>query len=383
MKIVFLSPLSWSELQRNGYRKTAGAMFKALWNRADVSKLWYVQMDRRWDWQINRQCVDTKVEVLGLPIGLPYERFATIRYVNRTLQARLLSDVVHLGDSSQDTRVYWFYDWLGVELVRQLPRAMTVMEITDSAEQFYAHSLSNLNQLPALRQQVQENVNIVFPVTSTLAEELQGGHCKVEVAPNGISSDFLQLAYISHPEPEELGGLDHPRLCIIGTQWSLNYRVDHTLLLEVLRELADWCLVLIGCERIETDGLRKLAAMPQVRIVKMVTQERLVSFIQHSDVCAVPYIQGPARGDALKTYEYLACGKPVILTADEVIPELQPFVRRATDAKTFAQVCRELIAPNFNLSSGDVREILQNMTWDRRAERCLAIIRQGINEARN
>jgi len=108
----------------------------------------------------------------------------------------------------------------------------------------------------------------------------------------------------------------------------------------------------------------------------MMPQSQLVSFIQHSDVCAVPYVRGPARGDALKTYEYLACGKSVILTADQVTSELKPFVRYATDAQTFAQLCRELCAKDKEFVN-EVSQVLKGMTWDQRAARCLDLIRGG------
>ena len=133
--IFFFSPLGWAGLQRDGYRKTAGAMFKSLWGRSDVKRLWYVQTDRRWGLQVRRQRVDEKVEVIGLPIGLPYERFAPVRAINRATQARLLIKVARLNDESLETPIYWFYDWLAIELVRRLPKALTVMEVTDSAEQ--------------------------------------------------------------------------------------------------------------------------------------------------------------------------------------------------------------------------------------------------------
>jgi glycosyltransferase involved in cell wall biosynthesis len=92
----------------------------------------------------------------------------------------------------------------------------------------------------------------------------------------------------------------------------------------------------------------------------------------------VPYTPGPALRDALKTYEYLACGKPVVLTADSVVPELAPFVRKAPDAPSFARACRELAA--CPAPAAGAMAVLRELTWDRRAARALSLCRTLMTE---
>lgn len=344
-------------------------MFKALHDATSVHELLYVQTDRRWGLRFDADQVDERTCKVGIPIGLPYERFEPIRTVNRRLQARGLRRYL----SSDVPTIVWFYDWLAAELAQFIPADLRVMELTDSAEQFFQDSPVMLKRLPVLRKIVAETVDVVFAVSPALADEVRELPCRVEVLLNGISAAFLAEAATLQPQPDELATIPHPRLLVVGTGWSMNSRVDHTLLLGVLEALPEWHVVLVGCESVSSKGLRTLVAHPRVTALPLVQQRRLPAFIQHADVCAVPYVEGPARGDALKVYEYLACGKPVILTADRVRAEFECFVHYAPTPKAFAAACIAALNGGNGVDAVAVRSVLSEHTWERRAERALTV----------
>jgi glycosyltransferase involved in cell wall biosynthesis len=369
IRIVQFAPLDWEELLRTGFRKTSGAMFKALRDATSVHELLYVQTDRRWGLHFASEQLDERTRKLGLPIGLPYERFDPIRTVNRKLQARGLLRYL----SPDVPTVVWFYDWLAAELAQFIPADLRVMELTDSASQFFKESPPMLKRLPVLKEIVANTVDIIFAVSPMLAEEVRSLPCRVEVLPNGISTAFLTDAATLQSEPEELVAIPHPRLLVVGTGWSMNNRVDHQLLIAALDMLKEWHLILVGCETISSKGLRALTAHSRVTALPLVQQERLPAFIQYADVCAVPYVQGPALRDTLKAYEYLACGKPVVLTADKVREELERFVHYAHTAGEFASACAAACNGARRPELAAIHKILSEHTWDRRAQRALAL----------
>lgn len=351
-------------------------MFKALQDATSVHELLYVQSDRRWGMHFAAEQLDERTRKLGMPIGLPYERFEPIRNVNRKLQARGVTKYL----SQKVPTVVWFYDWLVVELAQHIPAELHVMELTDSAEQFFANSPVMLKRLPALRALVAQHVDIIFAVSPALAHEVQSLPCRVEVLPNGISSSFLADASTPQPEPEELSDLPHPRLLVVGTGWSLNHRVDHKLLLDALNLLKDWQLVLVGCESISSEGMRNLSEHPRVTCLPLIQQSKLPAFIQHCNVCSVPYVQGPALRDTLKAYEYLACGKPVILTADRVRSEFESHVRHANNANEFAMACVAMLSEGGSRRVAEIQKILAEQTWERRAGRALAVCEEEMRK---
>jgi glycosyltransferase involved in cell wall biosynthesis len=370
-RIVHFAPIPWVEITKNGYRKTSGAMLKALWDRDDIEQICYVQQDRRWGMKVRNQFIDAKLSVIGLPIGLPYERVSAIRRYNRYLQASLLKPFLEKRPGTGKI-VYWFYDWWNIELISRLPKACTVMEVTDRASQFLPPFKAQQELLTYVQATAREVVDHFFPVSETLVDECKGARRKVTVLPNGISHDFLEQAYTFHEEPDELHAVPHPRLCVVSTGWPFNYRLDHDLLLKVLEQLPDWHLILVGCEKVETEGLKRLLAHPRVTVVGLVPVQRLVSYIQNCDVCAVPYKrEAENSGDRLKIYEYLACHKPVILTVNEGKDLLKPFLRFAFDSFQFAATCREL---QHSTIGNEIDPILDEMTWEKRADHCLSII---------
>ena len=150
-----------------------------------------------------------------------------------------------------------------------------------------------------------------------------------EFVPNGV--DF-NLYSTPAPEPEDLRNIPHPRIGYVG---ALKRMVDWELLLELTADRPQWSFVFIGPKaphpQIE-DLLRRMAARPNVYFLGAKPAEKLGSYVQHFDVCSMPY-----RVDnytqyiyPLKMHEYLASGKPVVsapITSVEVFGDVIALAR--------------------------------------------------------
>lgn len=376
--LVFFGHRSWGDIEAFGFRKTSGAMFRCLRDSGRFGALHYVQVDRRWGVRATLHRVDAGCDVIGLPVGLPYGRIPVVRRLNRALQAALLRRTL-ARMSPAVPEVVWFYDWAPIEIVERLGRRLTVMEITDSPELVYAALPSALAGFAGFREKVMEQADLILAVAPCLADGLAGRRARVAVLPNGIGAEFLAAAATAWPEPAVLARLPRPRLCVVVGEWSANHRLDHDLLGATLDELPGWTLVLVGVGAVQTTGLEQLLSRDRVAVVPPVPQASLVPIIQHCDVCAVPYAPPGGFGDALKTYEYLACGRPVVVNLDDVAPSLERFIARARTAKEFAARCAEL-AIRGGLDLDEVHSALVGFTWERRAARALALLDEVRNE---
>jgi glycosyltransferase involved in cell wall biosynthesis len=380
-ELVFFGHREWADLEQIGFRKTSGAMFRCLRDSGKFGATRYVQMDRRWGFRVDLRKVDLGCHVIGLPVGAPFGRFAPLRRANRILQASLLRRALRRLGSVAGEAVVWFYDWAPIEIVSRVPRARTVMEVTDAPELVFASLPAALRAFPRYRAMTMTGADLIIAVAPRLADGLRAAHGRVVVLPNGVAGEFLAAALRDWPEPQALTRVGHPRLCVVAGEWSINHRVDHEFLRAVMQRLPGWSLVLIGVGRDRSPSLIRLLESEQVVAVPLLPHAYLVAYLKHCDVCAIPYVPPGGLRDALKTYEYLACGRPVIVTVEVVDPLLAPLVVRAESPAEFVQGCVELAARG-GRDLASAHRALAGFTWELRAERALALLDESKSGSR-
>lgn len=368
--LVFFGVRSWRELTRFGFWRSSGATFGCLLSSGRFARVTYVHFERRWGTRVRVERIAENAVAVGLPVGLPLGRFAAIRRANRRLQTRLLSRV--LAKDGGARRLFWLHDWWNIEIASRLGSGRLLIECQDDPVQVFAGSPSRLAEVPAHRAAALTRADLVAAVDGSLLEGISDGSARFAQAPNGISVEFLEAGARTWPEPAELDGRPRPRLVVVAGEWSFEKRVDHALLEAVLERLAGWTLVLVGVPRKPERSLARLMERPGVVALEMRPYLDLVPLLRACDVGAVPY-RGPGRRDVLKTYEYLACGLPVVSTFDEPGSGLARWVTRAEGAVPFADAC--VARAREGLSDREaLRTALAAQTWERRTDRLLSLL---------
>jgi glycosyltransferase involved in cell wall biosynthesis len=126
------------------------------------------------------------------------------------------------------------------------------------------------------------------------------------------------------PEPADLGSIPKPR---IGYTGNLKRMLDWRLLLQLSTMHPEWSFVLVGSmlPHLEVREVsRELSRRQNVYIVGPRPSELIPSYVQHFDVCIMPYKVDDYTKYIypLKLHEYLAGGNPVVGSS---IPALQEF----------------------------------------------------------
>ncbi|MPY87944.1 MAG: glycosyltransferase [Luteitalea sp.] len=139
------------------------------------------------------------------------------------------------------------------------------------------------------------------------------GHVNRRTAmiPNGVN----YAAYAApRPEPEDLAPIPHPR---IGYTGLLKQQLDWTLIETLVNRRPGWSFVFVGPvgkhEGI-TERVAALGRRANVHLLGVKSVDDLPSYVQHFDVCLLPYRVTPYTSYIypLKLHEYLASGKPVV-----------------------------------------------------------------------
>jgi GT2 family glycosyltransferase/glycosyltransferase involved in cell wall biosynthesis len=132
------------------------------------------------------------------------------------------------------------------------------------------------------------------------------------------------------------GYLRHLSRPIVGFFGAFADWLDMDLIRAAAAQLPDWSFVYIGqqsfsCLEVETKWLRATRAA-NITVFPRMDPGTLAMFLAEFDVCTVPFLDVPATRtmNAVKIYEYLAAGKPVV---SRDLPEVRHLVAGEPDAR--------------------------------------------------
>ncbi len=225
--------------------------------------------------------------------------------------------------------------------------------------------------------------NVVFASSADLMA--RAGRLGVEAVrvANAADPEFFALAATKPlPCPAEIAALPRPRLLFYGTfgPW-----VDTTFLRALALTRRDWPFILIGARTEETK--HALRDLPNVHWLGWRQYEDLPPYLQHADVCLLPFRTGSLTRavDPVKLYEYLGAGKPVIATPLDEYAKCGDLVDIVTSAEQAASVIeRRLAEPETEEWRLRRLRFAAANTWRHRATTVLSAIESRIgNQARS
>jgi glycosyltransferase involved in cell wall biosynthesis len=168
-------------------------------------------------------------------------------------------------------------------------------------------------------------VDLVVCVSEPLADAIRDRipnkrGVPIHVLPNGYDARVFDPNML-WPEPEDLKPLSRPRLLVTG---HISDRIDWEGIRDAFHMRPQWTWIFVGPtdSRIQEKIFHALGSQgfwhPSVPI------QEVPAWIQHCDVCAVPYQLNSftLASSPLKAIEYLAMGSPVLSTR---IPALLPY----------------------------------------------------------
>ena len=114
-----------------------------------------------------------------------------------------------------------------------------------------------------------------------------------------------------------------------------------------------------------------LGSLTNVHLIPPVPYDELPHYAAGFDVCVLPWETGHAftsYGSAIKVREYLATGKPVVISP---LPEYEPMsdvIRIGRSRDAFLQLVEEALADQDPQKAAARQAAVKDGTWDARAE---------------
>jgi len=215
--------------------------------------------------------------------------------------------------------------------------------------------------------------DVVVAVSDQLAARWSGAARRVEVIPNGCDTEHFSGVEAEAPAADVI--LADPIAGFIG---HLSERIDIDVLEQIARSGAS--LLLIGPRQL-TFNLERMDALlghSNVQWVGPQPFQRLPSYMKRIAVGLTPYTDSPFNrsSDPLKTLEYLAAGKPAVvsdLPSARRIPGR--FVDVSPDAESFATLTVAALArePDAKLAQ-ERKNYAASQNWDARARDFIALL---------
>lgn len=215
--------------------------------------------------------------------------------------------------------------------------------------------------------------DLVVAVSETAVGELRSRGARAAYLPNGCDAGF----YAGVDDATEPGDVDLPRP-IAGFIGHLNARTDLSLL-EAVSD-AGVSLLLIGPRdpAFEPARFEALAARPNVSHVGPRRFEELLPYLKAIDVGIVPYGDSEfnRRSFPMKTFEYLAAGRPVVSTPLPASRSLETelVTLAATPAEFAAATRREAGRGRLPALVAERRRFAARHSWASRAEQLAELL---------
>jgi glycosyltransferase involved in cell wall biosynthesis len=295
------------------------------------------------------------------PLNLPFYGSGTGRWLNRILllaQVRLAMLLLKMSRP-----ILWVAIPTAAEMAGRLGEKILLYQVSDKYDANEDSALSPTVIQNYDRRLKQAADVVMYSGRKLFQEASEPNRYFLEQA-----VDFEHFANSNVEPAAELAGIPHP---ILGYFGAMDYIMDTDLMAEVSRLRPEWHWVLLGLR----SNLVKLSA-PNVHFLGSRTYQDLPRFVRHFNVCVLPWRHAntfTSYGSAIKVREYLATGKPVVISP--LYEYLHtPGLRIYRSTEEFVALVEDALENDTPALAAQRQAVVRACTWDARAHQLAALI---------
>src|SRR6267378_3699447 len=301
------------------------------------------------------------------PINVPLYGSPAVRALNRlllALQLRLVMFILNLRHP-----IVWVAIPTAADVVSALGAKLLVYQVSDKYDVNEDSALSRA-VIRDMDSRLKKRAAVVMYSGRKLYEEAEIDHRYfLEQA-----VDYERFANLPSGTPADIAAIPRPVLGYVGAaDW---YTMDVALLEHVAKARPDWHWVFIGSK----STVVRLSA-PNIHFLGSKPYADLPHYYQQIDVCVLPWVQDNAftnYGSAIKVREYLATGKPVVISP--LYEYLHtPGLRIYRSVDEFILLVAEALACDTTVDRQVRQDAVRNCTWDVRAREVATLFRRLLD----
>jgi glycosyltransferase involved in cell wall biosynthesis len=264
--------------------------------------------------------------------------------------------------------------WIAIPTARdiagRLKERALIYQVSDKYDANRMDHATSSSLIAGMHSELLARADLVYYSGRKLFEEESAAHREIRYKMKRLEQavDFDHFASAtSHdlPLPEDMAGIPEPRLGYFGQvdPWLL----DQELIKYVSRERPRWHWVLLGLKaaRLEIEDL------PNVHYLGSKPYAEMPHYAAAFQVCVLPWVtdnEFVSYGSAIKVREYLATGKPVVITPLYEYEPLDGILRISRSYDDFIRKVEDALARDDASGRRARQQAVEDNTWDARAE---------------
>lgn len=302
--------------------------------------------------------------VVVTPIVVPFFGSAAGRALNRWLLVAQIRLIMLLFGFRRP--VLWIAIPTAKDVVGRLGEQELVYQVSDKYDANSMDHAVKSNLIASMHDELIDRADIVYYSGRKLFEEAERGLEKSYLLEQAVDFDhFASVTGKSHTPPPDIARIPKPVLGYFGM--IDGWLIDQDLVRYVTERRPDWQWVFIG---LKTQAL-DIEALPNVHLLGSRNYYDLPPYVSHFDVCVLPWVTGNEfvnYGSAIKVREYLATGKPVVITPLYEYEPLDGILRIARSYDNFIELVESALAETDPAARAARQAAVRDKTWDVRAE---------------
>jgi len=302
------------------------------------------------------------------PPVLPFYSSRLARAINR----RLLAAQIKLLMVAFDMRrpILWIAIPTAGEVVGRLDESALIYQVSDKYDANQMDHATASNVIAEMHEDLLSRADLVYYSGRKLFEEETAKNAelagKARLLEQGVDYDhFASATSLEWTQPEDIAGVGHPRLGYFGAvdPWL----IDQQLVRYVSQRRPEWQWVIVGLRASPLE----IESLPNVHYLGSKPYSTMPQWAAAFDVCVLPWVTDNEfvnYGSPIKVREYLATGKPVVITPIYEYARLDGILRVSRNYDDFIAKVEDALK-NDSLDKREARQnAVRESTWDVRAE---------------
>lgn len=306
--------------------------------------------------------------VVVSPPVLPFYSSRLARAINRWLLITQIKLVMIAFDVRRP--ILWIAIPTARDAAGRLGERALIYQVSDN---YAANQMDHANApgvIPAMHDHLLDRADLIYYSGRKLFEEETAARPeiagKAKLLEQAVDYEhFSSAASGDLIEPSDIAKIPRPRLGYFGAVDS--WLVDQKLISYISKRRPDWHWVFIGLRAAPLE----IESLPNVHYLGSRPYSSMPAYAAAFDVCVLPWPtdnEFVSYGSPIKVREYLATGKPVVITPIYEYERLDGILRISRGYDDFiAKVEDALTRDSAQLSEARQRSV-RNSTWDARAE---------------